>query len=362
MRCYIIGLFVCLMACVNVSAQVNLLFAPEINGRSIEGLGNFQVQNLSGKTISGNIRILVKENRTHSSVVTITTPLLQIAQGSLQFPRNQFVAAKLVFANNAISRLVSQTKNLPAGDYSFCYQFIAEVKTNGDDYENCYDAEIQPLVPISLISPDDRDHICDKRPALSWQPPLPYSAGMRFRILLTEKKAGESVENLLVNTPLIFLDNISVPSINYPAASPDLQEGKTYCWQVIAYQDGVVLSRSEIWEFTVQCKEPSKNITSDSYRELKLMANGNYYIADGAIHFAFSNAYHMRKLGYDIIDVDNSAKKMKNVPEVRLRDGLNKIDIDLSDLDMKVGRFYLLRVYPFNEPVIEIKFTYTDAK
>jgi len=183
---------------------------------------------------------------------------------------------------------------------------------------------------------------------------------MRFRLLLTEKKEGEAIENLLVNAPLLLLDNITTTSINYPSSHPDLKEGKTYVWQVIAYQNSVVMSRSEMWEFTVQCTEPGKQAPNDSYRELKQLVNGNYYIANRALKFTFHNNYNIKRLSYAIYDLGKGMKKLKDCPEVSLTTGLNKIDIDLTELELEPGKHYLLKVYPFNEPDVQVRFEYQD--
>jgi hypothetical protein len=190
---------------------------------------------------------------------------------------------------------------------------------------------------------------------------MPFSTGMRFRLLLTEKKAGTSIESLLTNAPLVLLDNISTTSVSFPASSPDLKEGHTYCWQVIAYQQGIVISRSEIWEFTVQCKEQPPVKTSDSYRELRELASGNHYVANRYISFIFNNNYHQKKLVYEILPPQAGGGALKNTPEVYLNSGMNKVDIDISDLGLVPGKIYTLKVFPFNELQVEVRFIYQDT-
>lgn len=343
-------------------AQFNFFFVPEVSGRSIDGLGLFQVQNLTGRALQGQVVIVVRENTRRQHIVTITTPVTTLGTGTYNFPKNVFAGSAFKFSNSPYSSIVNQTKGFPPGEYSFCYQFVNANKLAGDDYENCFEAEILPLVPMTLLNPADKDKICQKRPVLSWQPPIPFHPSMRFRLLLTEKRQGESVENLLINAPLVLLDNITATTINYPSGRPDLQEGKTYCWQVLAYQQNIVMSKSEIWEFTIQCQEPAKQLPNDSYRELKLLVNGNYYIANRAIKFAFTNNYSVKKLSYSIHDVENGSKKIKNLPEVSLMPGLNKIDIDLTDAELGEGKHYILKVYPFNEQAIEVRFIYRDRE
>lgn len=352
-------LFIVLFAAKCSWAQFNIVFIPDVYGKTMDGLGVFQIQNLTGKILTGNFIITVKENRSKLKVVNLKTQIVTIQPGVSSFPRSSFSGSTISFADNAIASIVSQTRNFPPGEYTYCYNF-APVNKYDDPYDNCFDASIQPMVPISLINPNDKDTICQKRPVLSWQPPMPFNASMRFRLLLTEKKSGASIENLLANSPIILLDNISSTTINYPSTSPDLVEGKTYCWQVIAYQQGVIISTSEIWEFTVQCKPAPGVNSNDSYRELKMLVNGNYYIANEFLKFSFTNNYNVKKLTYAIVDMENNMKEVKNIPDVPLVQGLNKIDIDLTSLGLIVGKHYLLKVYPFNENNIEVRFTYQE--
>ncbi len=341
-------------------AQFNFYFMPEVAGRTIDGLGLFQVQNLTGRVLQGQVVIVVREQTKKLPIVTITSPLTNLPTGTYNFPRNIFAGSVFKFSANAYSNIANQTKGLPPGEYSFCYQFVNADKGSNEEYENCFDAEVLPLVPLALLNPGDRDKICQTRPVLSWQPPLPFHPSMRFRLLLTEKKQGESVENLLINAPLLLLDNITSTTVNYPSTRPELKEGKTYCWQVLAYQGNIVMSKSEIWELTVQCQEPGKQLPNDSYRELKLLVNGNYYIANRAIKFSFTNNYGVKKLNFSIHDIENGSKKIPRLAEVALIQGLNKVDIDLTDAELVAGKHYLLKVYPFNEPMVEIRFIYKD--
>ncbi|HLP39534.1 hypothetical protein [Lacibacter sp.] len=352
-------LFLFLQFALAASAQLQFVFVPELHGRSVDGLGSFQLQNLSGQVLKGKLFITVRENTRNTSVVQVMTPVITITQGVSGLPKAVFHNSSFQFSPGSYGAIASQTRNFPTGEYSFCFRFVPENK-NLDEYENCFDGTIQPLVPLTLLSPGLKDTICIRRPVLSWQPPLPYSQQMRFRLILTEKTAGESVESLLKNRPLLLLDHISATTITYPSANPELKEGKTYCWQVIAYEQGLIVSRSEIWEFTVKCNETPKPTFNDSYRELKFLSNGNYYIANRSIRFAFKNDYNIKKLQYSITEIEHGGKPIKSLPEIALKQGLNLIDIDLTDMDLKEGKYYVLKVFPFNEPPIEIRFVYRD--
>lgn len=346
-----------------LQGQMKFHFVPEVNARTVDGLSAFQVQNLSPARYDGQVSISVRETSLNIPVVTIVTPVVSFAPGNTAFPATAFRNSIFTFGNNSYGSLVSQTRNFPPGEYSFCFQFIPADKMSNDDFEDCFDANVQPLLPISLISPAEFDTICQKRPLLSWQPPMPYNPGIRFRLLLTEKREGESAEESITkHSPLLLLDQINSVAVNYPASYPELKEGKTYCWQVVAYQSGLIISTSEIWEFTVQCKEPPTTTAYDSYRDPKSLSAGNFYIANRILRFAFVNDYNVTKLSYAIYDLSDTRTPIRNLPQINLAGGINKIGIDLTELDMQPGKQYLLRVLPFNGKAIEVKFIYQDKE
>jgi hypothetical protein len=355
-------LFVLLFAGISYWADAQLIFnfLPEVHGRSVDGLGTFQVQNPGAFLQTGKIIISIQENGSRLKVLDIISPQTTFNPGTTRFSKSLFNLSAFNFAANSYGEIANQTRTLPSGEYTFCFKFVPADKTLFDESENCFDATIEPLVPLTLLNPGDRDTICIKRPVLSWQPPMPFSSSMRFRLFLTEKKEGEAIENMLMNRPLLFLNNISASTVNYPSVNPELKEGKTYFWQVIAYEKGLIISKSEIWEFTVKCKEDVLPAPNDSYRELKLLQNGNYYIANRFLKFSFLNNYNVKKLQYSIHDIANAGEKIKNMPEVNLQQGFNRIDIDISDMGLKQGKQYLLRVYPFNEPSVEVRFMYKE--
>lgn len=348
-----------LIGTVTLQAQMVFFFLPELYGRSVDGLGSFRIQNLSPQAVPGRVFITVKEIRAKSAVVNVVTPVTTVAQGVTDFPKVLYNRSTFQFANNSLGAIANQTRALAPGNYEFCFRFVPEDK-GLDEAENCFEAEIQPLVPLTLLNPVHQDTICNKRPVLSWQPPMPYSGDMRFRLMLTEKTTAEPVESMLTNRPLLLLDNISGVSVNYPAAYPELKEGKTYCWQVVAYIKNVIISKSEIWEFTVQCNEKAPPVPFNGYRELKLLQNGNYYFANHYIQFAFTNNYNVKDLRYEVYDMAAPDKKLKNLPDIILQPGLNKIDLNLSESGLTPDNHYILKVYPFNEPAIEVRFVYQE--
>ncbi|MBW7892076.1 MAG: hypothetical protein H3C48_13850 [Chitinophagaceae bacterium] len=338
------------------TGQIIFHFIPEAYARNLDALSTVQIQNVSAIS-NGQISITVRENSKRINVVEVTTPAFVIKQGVNVIPKNVFGNSLLKFGNNTYGKIVNQTKSFPPGDYSFCFVFIP-IEKGSLEFENCFDTFIEPLAPMQLLLPADQDTICLKRPVLSWQPPMPYSGSIYFRLVLTEKRqARNGTEAMLKNTPLLLLDHITGTTLMYPANYPELKEGVTYCWQVVAYQQGVIISTSEVWEFTVKCKEEAV-MDNDSYRELKSLVNGNYYITGQYLKFSFLNNYNIEEMQYTILDINERVNPVKHLPKIKLIPGLNKIEIDITEVGLKQGKTYILKVFPFNEPPVEVRFIY----
>ncbi len=342
-----------------LKAQVVFNFVPEVYARTIDGLSACVLINSSGASVNGHVNITVSELNSGNEILTILTAPATYAPGSNQISPQAFHAAQFQFSNSNLAAIINQTRQIPPGSYQFCFEFVPG-NHNMPAMESCFEALVQPLVPISLIQPMDQDTICNKRPLLTWQPPLPLQANMRFRLQLTEKREGQGPEALLQTVPLLLLDQIIGSSLVYPSNYPELIEGRTYYWQVFAYQNGLIVSTSEIWEFTVQCQEETPASPGFSYRELRSIANGNYYYANRFLRFSLNNPYVAYGLNYTVTSLKNGNETIRDLPKIQVKPGHNQIDIDLSLAGLVDGNEYLLRVSPFNEQPVQVRFIYKE--
>lgn len=348
-----------LLVSICCKSQVSFFYNADLYGRSVDALGKVLINNLYGQPLKGQLNIQVMELRTNQSVLQVTTPIFVLNQGQNSLPLQVWAGSTIQNGNSSYTSIAQQTRNFPPGLYEFCFQFTPEDKSLVIS-TNCFEAEIQPLVPMQLIDPMDRDSICSNRPILIWQAPIPMPIGATYRLIMVEKR-GDAVESMLVNRPIIALSNLTTTTLPYPGSLPALEDGKTYCWQVYSVDQNVVISKSEIWEFTVGCQEKAPPINKDAYREIKSISNGNYYIADNYIKFSYDNRYNSKKLNYTILDFNDNGKAIRNLPEIILQPGLNKIDLDVSDLGLNPNSLYQFKVYPFNEPVVLVQFKFIST-
>lgn len=347
-----------------LTAQVTVQFMPVVYGQTLEGLAYAQIINSSGSDLMGSLTIRVREQK-GGQVVTIKTAAFIVHPGANAIDRRAFGSAKISFGNNNNGLTLSQTGRFPEGDYEYCFELDLSQSKNpqvSPVAENCFVHQLQPMTPLLLIDPVDGDEFCNKRPNFTWQPPVPLPREARHRLVLTPiREKQDPVEAVTYNQPVINQGNIPGNNLFYPPNAPDLKEGQQYGWQVIVYTAKSILARSEVWTFTVRCNTDQPMVDGNSYRELKETDDGNFYVASRMLSFSLYNPYAEGDLNYSIINLADPSQPVKKLPVLKLKSGLNKYDLDLSEIRaFKNDQEYLLKVQLQNSRVLALRFIYKE--
>ncbi len=343
------------------AAQVTTVFLPEIQGRTIDGL----LQAKFSSSLNSRQRVVLNITVTAAGVgkvVVVKTPPFDLQPGVNSIPGGMLNGASVQFGNNKIATILRQAGFFTEADYEYCFEL-----TSGESHGNgmpvgqqCFDYALKPFSPLMLTSPLDEDKICDKRPNFFWQPLLPSIPGVQYRMILTKVNMGQrKADALRYNVPLINQSFINMPMMYFPPALPELQEGGKYAWQVTAYRGDMLLQSSEMWTFMVQCKDSSKAVTPESFRDIEDLSKGNFYLANGYVRFAVRNVYNSVKLQYDIQCLTAPDKKVKHLPVVTLQQGNNHVEIDLSEnRSMQDGAYYILTLHLADGSTKQLRFLF----
>jgi hypothetical protein len=342
---------------------VSFQFVPELYGRNVNGLFNCRIINASARR-AATLTIAVTE-RKNGQVLYVKSTAFSINPGNSIIPSSAVRNAAIQFSNNPIGVIIRHDHNFPIGDYEYCFTLNFTDAGNDAVAEQCFNLQLVPFAELNLIEPFNKDTVCDKRPGLSWQPLLPGVTGSSYQLVLSEvKKDQNAVEALNYNLPVVNQSHIVATVLPYPAIAKELEQGKTYAWQVTAYKEQTILNRSEIWTFTVQCKENKKKpliIPDDGYRDIEDLVKGNYYVAVAYLKFALINPYQEKSLKYEITSLNNPGKKIKGLPKITLLKGKNKIRIDLFNTDsFNDGNSYLLKLKLPDGTEKSLRFIYKD--
>ncbi|WP_126243470.1 DUF928 domain-containing protein [Chitinophaga rhizosphaerae] len=343
-----------------VHAQLTVNFMPEVQGRTLEGVMSAKLMNSQQRrSCYMVVRITVAGG---GLVAEAKTPAFDIQPGMNLLPQQAAYNAAWKFGSGKVAVVVKQSHQFPEGEYEYCFELYENVKGAPGELvaDQCFNYDLQPLSPLMLTEPYEGDQICEKRPPLFWQPLLPAIPGMEYRLLLVEVKPGQArAEALHYNMPVIRQAGIQAPMLLYPPLSRELIEGKKYAWQVTAVRNDMVLARSEVWDFTVKCEDSVAKRPVDSYRSIDDLAKGNFYIAEGNIHFAIDNPHNGQPLEYSIVSISAPNAKLKKLPKLTLATGRNHILIDLERVKgMTDGHYYLLSVRMPGGETKQLRFLY----
>jgi hypothetical protein len=167
---------------------------------------------------------------------------------------------------------------------------------------------------IALVLPLNGETIAMKNPLLSWsymglnQTP---NARAFYRLILTEQNENQSAEAaVLLNQPILLMDEIPGTQLFYPFDAPVLEEGKWYAWQIQKIQNQVLVDKSEAFRFYI----PLPPVQAHQFYKIKQHQDGQSYTAiDGSICFEFQEKYKDGSLQFFLFDPNGN--KMQLSPE-----------------------------------------------
>jgi hypothetical protein len=364
-RCVI--LIVLIVAIQTVGAQVLIQFNPLINGQNVYRLGNVTLNNRYAQELDAKLSVMVRELK-QGKLLTVTTALFRLNQGINTVPASTWAKSSFQFAQSNAGYALSQTRNFMDGEYEYCYVINLFPLKGGtipvDYYENCFDLTLERATPLLLTNPYDREVSCNTRPVFTWQPSMPIQPLVTYTFSLVELKPKQTkTEAMAYNMPLILQTSLKGNMLNYPAISPSLIEGKSYLWQVVAVNSGMITARSEIWEYKISCSEPQVKEEGDGYRELKENRDEGSYLANKWLRFVFYNPYGIANVDYTITDLSEKDRIVKKVPELKMQGGFNKYEIDLPALNgLVIKHQYLLTVNMSGGKKLYLSFIYKGEK
>lgn len=349
--------------CLQGFAQVQINFQPSIHGNSLDGITFFQINNLANNDFSASIRIIISEERA-GQIAELSSSPFYIKRGITAFNRSITGNMKTKFSSNPVAAILQQTGKLPEGEYEYCYELspVEEKPGINDYYENCFHYTLQPLSPLLLIDPMDEEKICNPKPAFTWQTPMPVNFSARYRILVVERRDRQSAaEALSYNQPVVNVSGLHEPRMSFPMNIKELEKGKTYVWQIYYSINNMLLTRSEMWTFRIDCDEDTSADGDDSYREVNSQINGDYYVAAGKLKFAVTNPYNDSDLVYKIVSLNKMDKPVKNLPRLKLASGLNRYELDLTEYrGFEDDQPYQLEIQLPNGQKLYLRFTYKE--
>lgn len=118
-------------------------------------------------------------------------------------------------------------------------------------------------LPITLSSPFDKDTIEETTPNFMWQANLTsIQNDIRLSqvIVVTQLMSNQTAtESIIENDPIFYRTDLMSNTIQYASSETELEEGKTYAWQIQYLYNDVLIQQSDVWQFTLAKNTPPLN-------------------------------------------------------------------------------------------------------
>lgn len=216
---------------------------------------------------------------------------------------------------------------------------------------------------ILLLAPANNDTIQTTAPLLTWN----YMGAISesndrayYRLIVVELQNNQSAEaGIIVNQPLVLMDNLQGTQLFYPFDAPELKSNIWYGWQVQKIVNNVISDKSEAFRFIVE--EPKEPVYL-KYVTLKKQHDGVIYEAvNGKVFFKMDQGYQVSNLKATIYNdamqiVQKRVKEDTEEPNefTVLNTGTNFFELDLGS-GIAPG-IYVLEVFDAKKQKYLLKF------
>ncbi|HYG49441.1 MAG TPA: hypothetical protein VD905_00995, partial [Flavobacteriales bacterium] len=257
--------------------------------------------------------------------------------------------ASFIYGTNGKALYLKNNGMLPAGNYTYCVKIIPlGVVEDGDVY--CEDFEASTDDFLSLVTPYDKEEIETKLPLLTWTHSEPFNTLAKneyFKLIVTEIKKDQNAEQAVYANPVVFSKNfVATHSVPYPQDAKELEEGKSYAWQVQKIANNIIVNKTDVWEFKLAKKETTEPL---KYALLKKTQDGGFFnCINDALYFRFDEEYVSGDLHYEILNNKNESIKPRikrddqSKDELILNSGVNRFELSLTDYKLKEGYYTLV--------------------
>ena len=294
------------------------------------------------------------------------------------------------FYDRDIEILLSKSKCLPPGTYDVCLT-LYEIGTTdfNDNYiaQTCYQREKVMPNQLFLVSPFEGDEVSVDLPLFTWTAIMPFNPDAMYRLQIVEVLANQTPYEAFRSNPIFYQESGLRSNIfQYPVSARPMLPCTNYAWRATYELDSRFVSagfvkapnvfqESEIWEFSMPCdeedEEEEKDVEAispyDLYYNLKDHNTESILILSGyQLLLIVDNSYNSNQaFNYDIIDQDGTVSnhyccwsccsnlefieadlsliKSKNERIENIEDGVQKLLIDLDQLELKTNKIYTIK-------------------
>lgn len=363
---FIISCMVCIGALSGLLAQYSIqLQKPNIIGLKTTDLWNCIVQNNSNFALEVYLQGTITEKR-KGKVYEVKSGNFQLKPPITIYNSANYADLKgesVISSDKLFVDHIIRTNTLPNGEYTFC-AFIFNSKSNAKLAEDCIQFSINEVTPPFLISPMNKDIVCEELPAFIWgrQRGSLIGSDLTYQIKIVEVLSGQNPVAAMKSNPCYYCEsNLKEPLHQFSFKGLPLQHEKRYAWSISVVDIKREIARSDIWEFTwKKCigtndnfpKDPEVEEEEEEVTNPPIAAVGYFYptmtqaseliaVSDTTLNFRIIN--HEIKQNMDAIILDGQQKPILTKALV-LQTGHNFYSFSMKSLKLQSMTPYTLKL------------------
>lgn len=319
---------------------------------------------INGNTQSVRVYVQVDLYDVQKKLMGLTTDFFAISPGLNSITYSSVILRNSEYYDEAFREALQEAGVFPPGSYRYEINLVRE---ETGPIANLTGEMQLALGPPQLIYPVNNSQISTKLPVLTWHGPALLSIErhpIRYELKLVELLPGQTAIIAINENPPVFSEkDLAQEALPYPANAKELEIGKSYAWQVIAYSRRLIIGKTEVWKFTITNEDPRR----------PALPNGTYITLRenlDAGNARFTNVLLFKVNGftarneplvkfYDEQNKDITPGELHVIQEY----GDNRIAIDLTPFkDFKSGGLYLMELRSAEGKLYKLRFNYFKDK
>jgi len=220
-------------------------------------LWNCIISNNSNLSQNAFIHGILTEKR-KGKLFEIESGKFILPTGVTQFNTSNYEALKnekVLYSDKQFEDHVYRTNTFPNGNYTLCIT-LNDAQNLTALASRCIDFTIQKTTSVNLISPIDKDSLCEQNINFIWMPNSinssdnAYRYGLRiFEIL----KYQTAIAAATKNPPFYEDKNININQYQIPYLTIPFKANVAYAWQIEIFdENNKVQSKSEVWTLIIK--------------------------------------------------------------------------------------------------------------
>lgn len=292
----------------------------------------------------------------NSAVFALIPGITNINTANYEFLKPE----KLIYSNKKYEEHLVRTNALPNGNYSACISMI-DAQTNKILAENCVQFTVNRVTAPTLLSPSNKDTLCNPNPVFTWTPFIGAldPKVLNYELRIVEILPKQNAISASKTNPCWFCEkNIDESFFQFPFTAFAFKHNMNYAWYVNVYEGKRKIATSDIRSFTwSECnnqtedeeeteeepaKETNKLISAINYFDLQDKSTTSYvFVQEDSINIVLPNLNNEDKIHYTIINTNNQTI---SYGELSIQKGYNFISLDSKHLGILFNELYTLKI------------------